>query len=56
MKAFSTTTEINAAPETIWRILTDAPKYPEWDPGMIRIEGSIAPGQPITIYTKAAPN
>jgi hypothetical protein len=56
MKAFSTVTEINAAPETIWRILTDASKYPEWDPGMIRIEGSIVPGQQITIYTKAAPN
>jgi hypothetical protein len=56
MKAFSATTEIQAAPETIWRILTDAPAYPEWDPGMIRIEGKIASGERITIYTKAAPD
>ena len=55
MKVFTATTEIQAAPETIWRILTDAPHYPEWDPGMIRIEGTIAPGEQLTIYTKAAP-
>ena len=56
MKAFSATNEINAAPETIWRILTDAAQYPAWDPGIIRIEGRIAPGEALTIYTKAAPN
>lgn len=55
MKVFMATTEILAAPETIWRILTDAPNYPEWDPGIIRIEGRIAPGEQLTIYTKAAP-
>ena len=37
---FTATTEINAAPETIWRIVTDAAKYPDWDPGIIRIEGA----------------
>jgi hypothetical protein len=56
MKAFSTTTEINASPETIWRILTDASKYTEWDPGMLKMEGTIAPGQKLTIHTKLAPD
>ena len=52
---FTASTEINAAPETIWRIVTDASKYPDWDPGIIRIEGQIAPHEHLTIYTKAAP-
>ena len=55
MKEFSTSTEINAASETIWRILTDAAKYPEWDPGIASINGKIAPGEQLTLYTKVAP-
>jgi len=56
MKTFSATTNIKASPETIWGILTDAPNYPAWDPGVDRIEGTIAPGEQITAYTKLSPN
>jgi hypothetical protein len=56
MKSFSAKTNIKASPETIWRILTDAPNYPAWDPGVDRIEGTIAPGEKITAYTKFSPN
>lgn len=52
MKTYSATTTIKASPETIWRILTDAPNYPAWDPWADRIEGTIAPGAKITAYTK----
>jgi hypothetical protein len=55
MKEYSATTTINASPETIWAILTNAPAYPEWDPGVDRIEGQIAPGEKITAYTKLSP-
>ena len=56
MKTFSATTNIKASPETIWGILTDAPNYPAWDPGVDRIEGTIAPDEQITAYTKLSPN
>jgi hypothetical protein len=55
MKEYSATTVINASPETIWAILTHAPGYPEWDPGVDRIEGRIAPGEKITAFTKLSP-
>jgi hypothetical protein len=55
MKEYSATTVINASPETIWAILTNAPGYPEWDPGVDRIEGQIAPGEKITAFTKLSP-
>jgi len=55
MKAFSAAINIKASRDTIWRILTDAPKYPVWDPGVIRIEGTIAPGAKITAYSKLSP-
>ena len=55
MKQYSATTTIEASPDTIWAILTDASAYPEWDPGVDRIEGRIAPGEKITAYTKLSP-
>jgi hypothetical protein len=55
MKVFQATTTIAATPETIWAILTNASGYPEWDPGVERIEGQIAPGEKITAYTKLSP-
>jgi hypothetical protein len=55
MKVYGATTTIEASPETIWAILTNAPSYPEWDPGIDRIEGRIAPGEKITAFTKLSP-
>ncbi len=56
MKAFTTTTTINAAPDTIWRILTDGPAYQAWDPNMVSLQGTIAPDEQLTIHTKLSPN
>ncbi len=55
MKIYSATTTIQASPETIWAILTHAAGYPDWDPGVDRIEGRIAPGEKITAFTKLSP-
>lgn len=55
MKKFSATITINASPETIWTILTDAAGYPEWDPNADRIEGTIALGEQIKAFTKLSP-
>lgn len=56
MKFFTASTNIKAPPDTIWKILTDAPNYPTWDPGVIRIEGRIAANEQITAYSKLSPN
>jgi hypothetical protein len=55
MKSYNATTTIKASPETIWKIITDAPNFPLWDPWALRIEGKIAPGETVTAYTKLAP-
>jgi hypothetical protein len=56
MKAFSASIHINASPDRIWEILTDAEHYPEWDPQAVRIEGTIAAGEKVTAYTKLSPD
>ena len=55
MKAYDATVEIQASPATIWAILTDAPGYQRWDSGVDRVEGSIAPGEKITVRSRANP-
>lgn len=55
MRAYTATTTIQASPEKVWAILTNAAGYPEWDPGIDRVEGRIASGEKITAYTKASP-
>lgn len=56
MREYSATIMIDAPAEKVWEILTNAAGYPEWDPNMDRVEGTIAPGEKITAYTKLSPD
>ena len=55
MLTYETTTTIAASPDAIWSILTDAPRYSQWDSGIERIEGTIAPGEKVTLHTEVQP-
>ena len=54
MKTFTAKTSINAPMEKIWDILTDAPRYPMWDPNCERLEGVIALGGQLIAHSKLA--
>jgi uncharacterized protein YndB with AHSA1/START domain len=56
VKTYSATTKIHASPETIWRVLTDAQGYADWDPGTSRVEGRIALGEKVRFYLKNRPD
>jgi hypothetical protein len=43
--------EIRAPIETVWSVLTDFPAYPEWNPHIRRVLGTVAQGARVTIYT-----
>ena len=55
MKTFESTITIHAAPETIWTILTDAPAYPQWNPTVDKVEGTIEHGKKIKVFAKISP-
>ena len=55
MKSFGAETMIAARPEAIWAILTDAPAYTQWDNGVKRLEGTIAPGEKLKITSEVDP-
>jgi hypothetical protein len=56
MKAFETTILIDASPDAIWRLLTDKSAYEQWDPGVTRVDGRIAAGEKVTVYTEISPD
>ena len=55
MKSYEAEASIDAAPDAVWRILTDAPAYPTWDSGVVGVEGRIAPGEKIKVVSSANP-
>lgn len=55
MKSYETAIEIARPPEAVWPVLTDTAAYPEWDPNCERIEGDIAAGAKLEVYTTLSP-
>lgn len=45
MNEIHTEIVINAPKEIIWGILTDFPAYPDWNPFIVKVLGSAAPGK-----------
>jgi hypothetical protein len=55
MKSFASQVAIRATPERLWSILTNAPAYPEWNPTVTRVEGTIAAGERVSLHVKLNP-
>jgi hypothetical protein len=56
MKHYEATSLIDARPEVIWAVLTDASSYPDWDSGVVRVEGRIAPQEKLKVVSEANPD
>jgi uncharacterized protein YndB with AHSA1/START domain len=54
-RAYSTTSDIAAAPEAVWAVLTDGAAWPTWGSGVEGVDGTIGPGETVTIRSKVAP-
>jgi hypothetical protein len=55
MKSFEGSSTIDAPPARIWAILTDGAHYPDWDSGVVSVDGRIASGETIKVVSAAAP-
>ena len=55
MKSHRAEVTIEASAEAIWAILIDGASYPDWDSGVISVEGTIAAGEKITVTSEANP-
>lgn len=55
MKTFSASIKIARPPEVIWSVLTDAARYSDWATGIHRLEGQIANGEVLQLFTNSKP-
>ena len=55
MRSYQTTKTIDASPERIWGLLTDAPGYPSWNRAVDKVEGTIAAGETIKVRVPLNP-
>jgi hypothetical protein len=55
MKSFSTRIEIEAPVDKIWRILTDLPRWAQWNSTVERTVGNVERGAKVTVFVKQSP-
>jgi len=55
MKGYEVARTLEAAPQKVWDILTDAAGYTSWDSGVVRVEGTIAAGSKIKVFSEISP-
>jgi hypothetical protein len=55
MRSYEASSMIEADPATIWGVLTDVSKWPDWDSGIERVEGTAAPGKTLKVFPKVNP-
>ena len=53
--SYSASASIQAAPDRVWALLTDAASYPSWNPTVVKIDGTIAAGQKIALVSTLDP-
>jgi hypothetical protein len=46
---------IQAKPDAVWRLLTDAADFPRWNSTVTSVEGTIAQGSRLAVQVKVAP-
>ena len=55
MKKYRVSRTIQARPERVWALLTDAQGYPAWNPAVDRVEGRIVKGETIKVFVPVNP-
>lgn len=52
---YAVATHIEAPPEAVWAVLTNAAAYPSWNSTVVSVEGEIAPGGQIALVSTLDP-
>jgi hypothetical protein len=55
MTSYEASTVIAASPDAVWAVLIDGAGWTSWDSAVVRVDGTIAPGQKVTVYPEVNP-
>lgn len=56
VKFYEAERTIKAPADKVWQVLTDAASYTSWDSAIVKVEGELAPGSTMKIYSTLSPN
>jgi hypothetical protein len=52
MRGGETRTTIDAPAERVWQVLADTSSWPNWDSGLVRVEGELERGRRIKVVSE----
>lgn len=55
MKSFATRIVIQSPAENVWKVLTELPRWTEWNTTVERTAGSVSLGAKVTVFVKQSP-
>lgn len=55
MRSYEASSFIDATPERVWPVLTDAAAWPDWDSGVTKVNGRVALGEKLSVTVEANP-
>ena len=55
MKFYEVNETINADADRVWEVLKDVGAYPDWDSGVEKVEGRLAQGEKLKVYSELNP-
>jgi hypothetical protein len=55
MRSYEVTETIHAGADDVWAVLGDIARYPDWDSGVERVEGRLAEGEKLKVFSEANP-
>jgi hypothetical protein len=55
MKAFEASSVIQGSPAAVWAVLVDGAHWTEWDSAVVRVDGTIGPGEKVTVFPEVNP-
>ena len=55
MRGYQAAVQIGAAPGAVWAVLVDGAGWTSWDSAIVRFEGTIAPGDKVTVHPEVNP-
>jgi uncharacterized protein YndB with AHSA1/START domain len=55
MRSYEASSFIDATPERVWPVLTDAAAWPDWDSGVTKVDGRVALGEKLAVTVEANP-
>jgi uncharacterized protein YndB with AHSA1/START domain len=55
MRSYEASSFIDATPERVWPVLTDAAAWPDWDSGVTKVDGRVALGEKLSVTVEANP-